>query len=244
MDLVNLPPVNPKSMGPVKSWSYSTLLSYEQCPFKVYLSRVAREPQAEPSVALTRGILIHEKLEQFLKGELPSLEVEADVPNAKYWEKQLQAFGKDANVPVLSEQQWAFDSFWKETDWFSKDTWVRIKPDMVTLTSDLTPLVVDFKTGKGYGAQTSHLRQLLLYAVGGLLRYPQAQEVQVEIWYLDKAHIVSRTHSRDAIESAQRVFHSEGTKLTREQVFLPNPSPKTCGWCPYRLTCSHSMADG
>jgi ATP-dependent helicase/DNAse subunit B len=59
----------PETLGEVRSWSYSALKVYEECPYRTYISRVKgiKEPSG---AAADRGTQIHQYAEDYVNGTM------------------------------------------------------------------------------------------------------------------------------------------------------------------------------
>jgi ATP-dependent helicase/DNAse subunit B len=67
--------LKPEKFGPVPTWSYSALKTFEECPYRTYIQRVKKIPEP-PSPAADRGTAIHKLAEEFVKGEIGELPAE------------------------------------------------------------------------------------------------------------------------------------------------------------------------
>lgn len=215
-------------LGLVPAWSYSRLKSFEECPYKVYISSVKKiqEPQGE---AAARGEAVHKDGELFIIGKTENLtkdyaHFDADMRRAK----QMFANGK-AEV----EGEWGFTIDWQPTGWMAGDCWARIKLDLLAFESETSALVVDFKTGKKIGNEIAHKQQGLLYAIGTFMRFPDIEFVTCEFWYLDQKEKMKTSYTRAEALKWLPAFTRRGMLLTTCTDWKPTPSPSSCRWCTY-----------
>ena len=217
------------TFGPVSSWSYSALKVFEECQYRTYLSRVRRLP--EPSgPAAERGTQIHKEAELYIKGEG---EFTDGLKKFKTQFKELRNLFIEAKCEV--EGEWGFTTDWKPTGWTYPDTWARIKLDACVEESNTSYRVIDFKTGKRFGNEIGHGQQALIYAIAAFMRYPDAEMIQTELWYLDKNETATRVYSREEAIQFLPAWHSRAVKMTTATDFDPTPSATACRWCSFKV---------
>ena len=83
------------------------------------------------------------------------------------------------------------------------------------------------------GNEIKHMEQCQLYQLAAFLRYPELEEVTIELWYLDQDDLTTRTFTRKQGLRYLKFFHDRGEKMTTETEFAPNPNMYSCRWCPY-----------
>lgn len=88
-------------------------------------------------------------------------------------------------------------------------------------------------TGKRFGNEVKHAVQLQLYALCALIRYPNAEQVTCELWYLDQNELASFVMHRKQMGKYLKLFDQKGRKFTEDTVFKPNPNVESCKYCPY-----------
>lgn len=218
----------PEELGDVKAWSYSALKIFEECAYRIYISRVKgiKEPG---SPAAQRGVQIHQYAEDYVDGTVEKMASELECFKDEF--ETLRQLYTEAKVEL--EGEWGFDLDWQTVGWMQKETWARIKLDALVQEDDTSARVIDYKTGKKWGNEISHGQQGLLYAIGTFFRYPHLQFVQVEFWYLDKGETTKKTYTRDQAMVFAPGFHKRGVKMTTETEFAPTPSKTSCRWCPH-----------
>lgn len=218
----------PSKFGPVSSWSYSALKTFEECPYRIYIQRIKKIPEP-PSPAADRGTAIHKLAEQYIKGELG--EFPPELVKFKDDFDELRALFIDAKVEV--EGEWGFSIDWEAVGWMVPQTWARIKLDAMVHQDETSARVIDFKTGKKFGNEIPHAQQCLLYAIAAFFRFPLLELVQTELWYLDKGERTIRSFTRTEAMQFAPGFHQRGIKMTTCENFAPTPSKDACRWCPY-----------
>lgn len=216
-------------IAPIKTWSHSRLVDFEECPLKAKLKHVDRIPDPKPRTAADRGTAIHLEAELFVKGEagftsnLQRFKPEFDALRNLYQE------GK-----VSLEGEWGFDHQWSVSEYFGKSTWGRIKADSVAYMSVEHAAVIDFKTGKKFGNEIKHAEQTQLYALGTFIRNPKIQTVTAELWYLDIDDLSTMTITRtQALKKYLPYFDKRARRMTSATKFEANPNIYSCKWCPY-----------
>jgi hypothetical protein len=217
--------------GPVTAWSFSTMKSFKECKYRVYLQKV-KKLKEESGPAAERGTRIHQEAEDYVCGKIPTLSSDLkafeDVEGA--FAKLKQAFDEGR---VSLEGEWAYTIHWEPTEWLANDCWVRIKLDAFERIDETSGRVIDYKTGKRVGNEISHGQQGLLYAIGTFLKYPELEFLEVEFWYTDQKEISRKTYTRDQAMTFFPGWHRQGVELTTEKEFDPTPSQHACRWCSF-----------
>jgi len=216
-------------LGQVRTWSYSALKVFEECPYRTYISRVKKI--TEPTnPAAKRGSDIHQQAEDYVKG---TLEEFPDTLNKfkKEFETLRELF---AEAKVELEGEWGFSIDWKPVAWVEPRTWARIKLDALVHEDETSARVIDYKTGKKFGNEIAHSQQCLLYAIGTFFRYPNLEFVQTELWYLDKGETTIKQYTRAEAMHFAPGFHTRAIKMTTCVDFEPKPSKNACKWCSYK----------
>lgn len=220
------------------SWSFSRLLVYEQCPYRFKLQHLDKIPDLQPKTAADRGTQIHQEAEDYVlnKGDLTT--------NLRHFKADLTALRDHANKGrVTCEEEWGFDRDWKPTDW--KRAWLRLKCDAVLHLNPKYVAVIDYKTGKRFGNEIKHARQLQLYALCALIRYPEVERVTCELWYLDQNELSAFTMKRSQLGKYLKVFDRDGRAVTDAKNYPPRPNIESCKYCPYHPDrqgdCEHGV---
>ena len=220
----------------IKSWSYSTYVNFQKCPRRVYLQKIIKEPEpplvipeGKDEHPMLRGSRVHDAAEMYLKQScelIPEL-----LPFAVGFDSIKYLMGFD-EYQFIIEDEWAFTKDWQVTGWHSEDAWVRMKLDCMVI-KDTEAVVIDYKTGRRWGNEISHMIQAQLYQVAALLRYPHLEHVQIEYWYTDLKEIFTAPFTRPFGMRFLQKFDDIGERITEEILFNPKPSAHACKYCPY-----------
>lgn len=127
-------------LGDVPAWSMSRLFDFEECPYKVYLSKVKKMP--DPSgPAAERGTQIHDHIEHYIDG------THGEVLKEMHGFRKLFDYLREqyAEGAVELEGDWAFDRQWQITEWSAPDSWGRFKLDGIHFESETSAVIYDWK---------------------------------------------------------------------------------------------------
>lgn len=221
---------------PIRAWSHSRLLVFEQCKLHTKLAVVDRIPEpprplppGKSEHANDRGTRIHDSAERYVKGGVEL------VSELQWFAKEFEAMRDlHAKGKVSLEGEWAFDRAWEPTAWMSSNAWCRVKIDALVWMAASKVVVVDYKSGKRYGNELKHAEQMQLYQLATFIKYPKVKEVTVELWYTDLDELHDKTYTREQGLRFLPGFEARGVTLTTCEDFPPNPNPFTCKWCPYK----------
>lgn len=219
----------PEQLGELKSWSYSALKVFEQCPYRSYIAKV-KKIQEESGPAAERGTMIHQQAEDYVNGTLGEFP-DTLIKFKSEFEELREGF---ANAEVELEGEWGFDLNWNPVGWMEKATWARIKLDALVHQDETCVRVIDYKTGKKFGNEIGHSQQALLYAIATFLRFPDVQFAQTELWYLDLGETTVKSFTRDQAMQFMPTWHKRAVEMTTCDDFSPTPSKDACRWCSYR----------
>lgn len=217
-------------LGPVRDWSFSTLTSFEECPYRVYLAKVEKSPRppVDENSPLERGNRVHKAAELYMQGAVelaPELEDFKDILDAL---KRHYAAGK-----VSIEEDWAHNLLLEPVAWRSRDAWLRLKCDVVYHKSKKHVVIVDWKTGRMFGNEVKHAQQGQLYAAIAAERYPDAEKITVEFHYVDQDDITAVDYTRRHCSVFLAKFVERATRMTTCNNFPPKPSSSACRWCDF-----------
>ena len=234
----------------ITAWSYSRLDDYESCPYKAFLKYVDKVPQPPLTVPegkdehpLERGTRLHSLAERYVC-HVEDIELSEELRGFNDEFVELREIFQTAPERIAVEQDWAIDANWSPTGWFSKDAWGRIKLDCCVLDGSHMR-VIDYKTGKKYPPK--HTQQGQLYALAGILRFPEVETVKTEFWYLDNGEKLEREYSRLQVMIFKDDFERRALEMTTAKEFPPRPGPFACRFCPYSTSnqgngfCEHSF---
>lgn len=223
--------IDPRS-GLVTSWSYSTLKNYEQCPYRVYLSKVAKVEEPPQSAAASRGQQIHLLAEQYVRNELEVLPKELD----KFTYDFDSLKEKYLEDKVELEGDWGFTVSWKETGWMDNDVWCRMKLDAFVKEDDTSATVIDYKSGRKAGNELAHSSQAQQYVIGAFMRKPKLEFIKAEFWYTDHGVKLEKEYTKSRAMMFLARLEERAKKMTMARDFAPHPSKNNCKWCPHRET--------
>ncbi|MBT9153361.1 MAG: hypothetical protein DDT39_00018 [Firmicutes bacterium] len=216
------------------SWSFSALMTYEQCALRFKLKRIDKlpEPPLPPDNPLERGSRVHDNFDNFVKGKTNVLSSE---PKAVNTFEKLLAHNRELYAANLAtaEEAWYFDGDWNETN-----TWegakMMAKLDFAALDkSNNYVVVVDYKTGKPDYKVVEHIQQLQFYAALTALKYEWANQIVAELWYVDAGAVRSVEWTREQALAFVGRFDARAQRIYNDRFFRANPSKITCRYCPY-----------
>lgn len=217
----------------MKPWSYSTLVRYETCPRQFYEVKVAKNFVEEESVHQIWGKNVHTAFENYIKG---GGKPKASLPDTmKQWEGVVD---KVLALPatVHTEVPIALDANFVSAPWDS--CWTRGVIDVMAL-GDTTAIVIDWKTGK-----RKQTEQLKLYAAYVFAVYPQVNEVETGLVWLQPRTIDTERIKRDEAPIIWRDFVERAARLEsayERDSWPERPSGLCNGWCPVS-TCKYYRA--
>lgn len=210
----------------IHSWSYSKLIDFEQCPYRVKLRYVDKVPGTKAPAA-ERGTAIHQMAEDYVRSKLKDLPLE--LRHFKDDFAALKASFKHEAVHL--EGEWGFDKEWMPATY--KGAWLRMKADAVFYANPTKATVIDYKTGKSYGNELKHGEQTQLYAIATFIRNPKLEEIITELWYLDRDELSAKTYRREEALRYVQPFNKRAHALTSCKDFAPRANQFTCTRCDY-----------
>ncbi|APB80179.1 RecB family exonuclease [Pasteurella multocida] len=215
--------------GSIKTWSFSSLSTYEECPRRLAFRRIDKieEPSSE---AMSRGSEIHDLAERFVRGQ----EGDEVPPALMKFEKGFLTLKKAfEDGIVFCEDEWSFDKDWSESEWLGPKCWHMAKLDCFVKNDDGSALIIDYKTGRKFGNELKHGEQGLVYAIAAFMRYPELDFIKVEFWYLDKGEKLTRQYTRQQALIFHPQLHQRAKEMTTATEFPARPSLNACRFCFY-----------
>jgi hypothetical protein len=189
------------------SWSFSKLMVFEECKYRAKLQWLDKVPDLQPKTAADRGTQIHQEAEDYV------LARSGFTHNLRFFKDDLDALAAHAKAGrVTCEEEWGFDRDWLPTSW--NTAWLRLKADAVCHLDPTHAVVIDYKSGRRFGNEIKHARQLQLYAVCALLLYPELEQVTCELWYLDQNELADFTMHRKQLKKYLKIFDKSGVEFT------------------------------
>lgn len=225
---------------PPTSWSFSRYSDYKTCPLKFKLKHLMKV--AEPkSDAMQKGIDAHNDAEKYIKGILPKLPAVLSGLKSEF-EKMRKMF-KAKKLPMLVEDNWAFDINWDESQWNNwAECWVRIKLDAAHYVERNVMFVTDWKTGRPNDYNNvEYMEQMELYALAALLLSAQDDvEIHVRLGYVETGDMViprdaegnEIVYTKAMIPVLMKTWNTRVRPMMSDTTFAPRPNNK-CVWCFY-----------
>lgn len=204
-------------------WSYTSLSSFETCPRRHYVTRVARlivEPQTEQ---LRWGNEVHKAFEDRLKGVAP-----LPVTLAGY-EPVLQTL-MSKHGSRLVEARWAIDGSFRPVGWKDKSAWCRAVVDS-GIVGVKSAVLVDWKTGN----RKPNTDQLKLSAGLAFAQHPHLESVSTTFVWLKEKKLDKDTFTREQVGGIWNDFLPRVAQLQRAHdtnEWQPKPSGLCGKWCP------------
>lgn len=224
----------------ITSVSYSRLLDFEQCPYRVKLKYIDKVPEAK-SEAADRGTAIHSMAENFVNGALKELPHELRHFEADF--EALRARYKAGQVSL--EGDWGFTQNWEKAEW--KKAYLRMKLDACVIQGK-NAIVIDYKTGSNYAKEIVHGEQCQLYTIATFLRNPQIETVKAELWYLDKDDLRQVQYTRNDALRYIKPYEKRFAKVTTATAFPPASNYFACKWCSFGPNkggeCQYGVKEG
>lgn len=234
----------------ITAWSNSRLAVFEECPYRAKLQYIDKLPVNERPLpsgqtehANDRGIRIHKAAEDFIYSRTDTMVKELTKFSLEL--NKLRAMRAANESSAICEGGWAFDDAWKAVPYDPKEypswkeafetIWYRCIIDCLVWISPTEVIIIDFKTGKRFGNEIKHAKQMQEYQLAAFMRYPDLQTVHVELWYLDLDEISpSMTFTRNQGLKFFKGINDRATRMTTATVFDPTPSQHRCKFCPYK----------
>lgn len=231
--------LNPQS-GLIKSWSSTALDNYLECAYRSFLKSVKKvlvelseEDEAAKAATMERGSELHALCEDHIFGKDDKLSNK--IKHRRELVEQYREWYATDNKNVHVEEEWAFDPYWRESDWRSRETWARIKIDAMHFDSETSARIDDWKSGKKYGNEGKHMRQLMVYAVASFMKFPKLQFIKCAMQYIDLAtdNTLERNVSREQAMAFMMRLENQALSMTTATVFPPRPNKRNCKFCNF-----------
>ena len=213
------------------AWSYSALSSFETCPKKHYLTRIAKQVKETEGEAARWGKRVHKAFEdRVLKGTpLPT--------GLTQWEPMMRKL-EGSEGEILAETQFALDANHKQVAWFDKSVWVRAVIDFGVIKGDRAVLL-DYKTGK----PKPDSDQLKLFAAVVMAIRPEVNKVSTGYLWLNTKEIYSEEFTREELPELWKPFLPRVQRL--DYAFERNDWPaRPSGLCRRHCPCTGCEFNG
>lgn len=220
-----------------RSWSLTSVKTFEQCGFKAKLKYVLHEKERRGPAA-TRGTDLHRSIELFVKKEIKELPEELT-----FYTSFLQGI---TNYETYPEHSIKLSSDWNKT---TGEGWVKAvldlqvilypketerNPEIVSGIPPKEAIVYDWKTGKIY---PEHHEQKTLYSLLTFCEWPTVQRVRAVHVYLDSRKNREEIFDRDQVQQLRDYWTNKAQRflnaLSYPDELIPNPG-RHCIWCGYR----------
>ena len=215
------------------SWSFSRYNVYSKCPAQAKYKFI--DKLGEPgSPALDHGSEVHDQIDEFIIGKLKRL-CDSARPSIDTIKMARKLYKK--GVTAEPGCTWAFKKDWSKTtwdDWFG--CWLRIKVDHAAVV-DGRLIIKDWKTGayRPYNVN-EYMEQLELYVVGGFLTYPDVQEVEVSLEYVEHGTQypeIPMVYKRKQLKLLQAKWENKSRAMLKDTVYKATPH-SLCRFCHFR----------
>jgi len=211
------------------AWSYSALTAFETCPWRYYLTRVAKEVVEPESEALRWGNEVHKAFEDYVKSG-----GEGTYP--QWFDKWRPIADKilSKQGDIHAEYEATITEDFRPCGWWDDEVWCRGKFD-VAIVDGASAVILDYKTGKRKPASD----QLKLFALLAFIHFPEVDEVKTGFIWLKTGQMDTETYRReDAKDLWPEFIHRvERMKRALEDMRLPKKQSGLCrNWCPVPKT--------
>lgn len=205
-----------------KTWSYSALSLFEECPKRYYHVKLVKDVADPKSPALFNGLKVHREGEDYLR--TPSI---TTVPKSFATFERLMQDLKTLNPYV--ELKIGINSNWTVNPKGWSGAWMLGAYDATVVYNDEPKHVdmIDFKTGKRYD---SNDEQLELYALTAFLKW-KPETVGTRLWYVDSGLEIVNEFRADQVPTLLSKWDAKARRLFNETAWNAKPSDK-CKWCP------------
>lgn len=208
----------------IKSWSFSSLLNFERCPYSVTFP--FKQTESEHA---RRGTEIHKNIAEYLRN-----------PNTKStWSDDGRShsnldFSAIRSFPLRIEERFGFDRDFTPVPY--REGWLKIIPDLVVDQPILT--VIDYKTGKSENNEIKHIQQLQLYLCALVSVFLDKEGYQGKVWYIDEdKEKPTQIYSKTKLLAMRERWALRGHIMTSTTHFPAKPSKSNCRFCVHNTEC-------
>lgn len=244
-------------------YSNSALSTFRQCPRKFKYRYIEKLEGAEKSEALKNGIKVHEDIENGVENDktryalnivkgLSKLEVSVMMKDGQEHKVFLN---KKTPYLQIQEDKFGLDSSWKPCAFDASICRIRGKVDLIRAEINRQKMlahvgeeliiedfvekvrITDWKTGKKNNSEGK--RQLFVYSIYYFTIFPNMQEIECNLVYLDqpddkKEEIYKIT--RGEAEIQKKELEEKMTEIDNTTVFKCVRTP-LCNYCEYKDKC-------
>lgn len=212
------------------AWSPSRLRDYDKCPafakYK-YLDKLDEGPESE---AIARGNEIDAAAEQYITSR--TKELHPALQGVKKLINELRKEYQKNRVKVQLEL--ALDKSWKVVTWFAKESYVRVKMDVLWILGDGKLQVIDWKTGRFKPDDPNYNDQLNLYSVAALSTN-LGKEASAKLVFTDHGEEIERDSGfviLNNLPKEQKKWDKRAKPMLADTRFAPSPG-NHCRWCNF-----------
>lgn len=221
-------------------WSFSQWENYNGCPARWNFKSVLKYPGSPPGPAAARGLDMHDRVERYIKGEIEAEECINGDPNVRFGSKKaavinvkylhvLDQFREHPNGDRYTEHKLGFDAEWYLSGAISKTAACIGLLDAVRYDGSILH-VGEWKSGK---PKDTHGDQRKIYALFGLRKWVDADQVEVTTYYLeDTAPPQKLTVKPTAEQKLKDLWNGRIEQMQKDKILAPKPS-EACFWCDY-----------
>jgi CRISPR/Cas system-associated exonuclease Cas4 (RecB family) len=211
--------------------SYSSISSFETCPKRHYIIKVAKEVTEPPTEALTWGNTVHKALELRLRD---GTELPAKLSKYEQYAKKLTAMSGS----LLVEEEIALTRDFERVGWWDRAAWLRGKLD-VAVVDGTKAAILDWKTG----SRKPDNDQLNLFAGLAFAVLPDVQTVSTGFIWLKEGKFDKRVFTREQTPVIWQDFLPRIERVERahaENKWPAKPSGLCRAYCPVgRARCEY-----
>ena len=211
------------------SHSYSAIKLYENCPYRYFRQRIAKDVVDQGGEASKYGERVHEYLEHRLKSDkmLPQ-----EIAQYEPLCAMVERLSKHGELHI--EKELVLTENLTPTTWWESDAWLRSKLDIL-ITCDGEAIVMDWKTGK----RSPDFFQMQLFAAQVLKHYPEVQRVKTILVWLKTLEMDSEDYHRDSINEVWAEVMKRINRIHKslEHDNWPARPSGLCRYCPARHDC-------
>jgi CRISPR/Cas system-associated exonuclease Cas4 (RecB family) len=212
----------------MKTWSYSSLKEYINCPRQYNEVKVLKRYTKPYTKEMAYGNVVHKALENYVADGTPLeknyerfqkvLDTLLEIEGTRYPEHRM---GLDIN---------------KQACEYGSGYWVRGIADLLIVDGD-TAYIVDYKTGSN---KYPDPKQLKLMALMTFAHFPEVQNIKAGLLFVAHDSFMAEEYKREKAGELWKYFDDDLERLGNSyenDMWNPNPTG-LCGWCPVD-TCEH-----
>jgi hypothetical protein len=218
---------------PSRTWSYSSLKTFQSCPKKYYHLRVLKDIKEPESEQMRYGQEAHKAAELYIKNgtDLP--------PKFEFMRNQLDTL-KNLEGEKFCELKCGLTKDLEPCDFFAKDVWLRAVIDLLVVNEETgIARIIDYKFGKSKNADMS---QLQLMALVVFKMFPKIKKVRAGLLFCPEDKLIPTRYNMDNAGQMWMDWLPEVARLEEaytHNVWNANPSGLCKAWCPV-LSCAHN----